>query len=701
MEKDIPMTRDPRYDVLFEPVKIGPVTAKNRFYQVPHCNGMGFNWPQSHASMREMKAEGGWAVICTEECMIHPTSDYTPEPQARLWDDYDTRCLGLMVDAVHRHGALAGVQLAHNGVGAQNLYTRMAPIGPSGQASIENQPTHTRGMSKKDIRDFRRWHRDAALRAKQADADIIYVYAGHDSTLLMHFISARRNQRSDEYGGSLENRVRLFREVLEETRDAVGDRCAVAVRIAVDELLGPEGITSEGEGREVIEMLAELPDLWDVNVSDWDNDSQTSRFSEEGFQEQYVGFVKQVTTKPVVGVGRFTSPDAMVSQINRGVLDMIGAARPSIADPFIPLKIEQGRSDEIRECIGCNTCVSGQLTFTPMRCTQNPSVGEEWRRNWHPEFIPSKGSDDSIVIVGAGPAGLEAARALGQRGYPVTLAEAQTSAGGRVTRESSLPGLAAWARVRDWRLGRIQQMANVEVYLDNKLTAHDILALDYQHVVLATGAHWRNDGVGVENWQPIAGADQSHVVTPEAVFAGTNLTGPVVVFDDDRYYMGALIAEQLKLAGHEVTLITPTPEVSPWTHNTLEQHRVQSHILELGIEVITSHNITRIDSDQVQTSCIYTERPGTIAATSVVLVTSRTPNNALYLALTEDSGRLTNAGIKSVTAIGDCHCPSTIAAAVHDGHRIAREMDSPPEDPDMPFRREIIFLEDSATSGTH
>ena len=691
------MTRDSRYDVLFEPVQIGPVTAKNRFYQVPHCNGMGFNWPQTHAKMREAKAEGGWAVICTEECMIHPTSDYTPEPQARLWDDYDVKCLGLMVDAVHRHGALAGVQLAHNGVGAQNLYTRLPPIGPSHQASVENQPTHTRGMSKNDIREFRRWHRNAALRAKRADADIIYVYAGHDSTLLMHFLSARRNQRTDEYGGSLENRVRLFREVLEETKDTVGDRCAVAVRIAVDELLGSQGITSDGEGREIIEMLAELPDLWDVNVSSWENDSQTSRFSDEGFQEKYVAFVKQMTTKPVVGVGRFTSPDAMVSQINRGVLDMIGAARPSIADPFLPLKIEQGREDEIRECIGCNTCVSGQLTFTPMRCTQNPSVGEEWRRGWHPEFITPKGSDDSILIVGAGPAGLEAARALGQRGYPVTLAEARTEPGGRVSLESSLPGLAAWARVRDWRMGRIQQMENVDVYLDNKLSDEDILALDYKHVILATGARWRNDGVGVTNWQAIPGAEQNHVLTPAEVFAGTQLADPVVVFDDDRYYMGALIAEKLKLDGHDVTLLTTTAEVSSWTEHTLEQHRIQTHVLELGIKVVTSQNITRIGTDAIDIACTYTSQPGSIAAANVVLVTSRVPNDELYLKLSADPDILADSGIASVTATGDSLCPSTIAAAVYEGHRVAREMDAPPQDPDLPFRREIIQLENYET----
>jgi dimethylamine/trimethylamine dehydrogenase len=600
-----------------------------------------------------------------------------------------------MVDAVHRHDALAGVQLAHNGVGSQNLFTRLKPIGPSDQASVIGIPTQSRGMDKRDIREFRRWHRNAALRAKQADADIVYVYAGHDSTLLMHFISRKRNRRTDEYGGSLENRVRLFREVIEETKNAVGDRCGVAVRLAVDELMGPDGITCENEGREVLEMLAELPDLWDVNVSNWQNDSVTSRFGEEGLQEPYIAFVKKVTTKPVVGVGRFTSPDTMISQIRRGVLDMIGAARPSIADPFLPKKIEQGRIDEIRECIGCNVCVSGQLTFTPMRCTQNPSMGEEWRRGWHPERIAPKGSDDTVVVVGAGPAGLEAARALGQRGYVVTLAEARTELGGRVTQESALPGLSAWAPVRDWRVGRIREMANVEVYLDSELTPENILEFGFNHVILATGAHWRADGVGVTNWQPVPGSNQAHAVTPEDVFAGADITGPVVVFDDDNFYLGGLVAEKLRCDGHVVTLVTTAPEVSSWTHNTLEQHRIQARVLELGIDVITAHNVASISAADVELACLYTERRRTVPAASLVMVTSRRPNNDLYLTLTEDPKKLAAARIASVLAIGDCSNPSTIAAAVYDGHRVARELDAPPADPDLPFRREHIALEPS------
>lgn len=398
------MTRDSRYDILFEPLKIGPLTARNRFFQVPHCNGMGSVYPSSMAAMRAMKAEGGWAVICTEETDIHPTSDITPIIEGRLWDDRDIPAFARMTDAVHAHGALAGIQPVHTAARDACLYSREVPMSVTARPTATGYyPTQARAMDKADIRDYRRWHREAALRARKAGFDLIYVYCRAGTSMNGDFLSRVMNTRNDEYGGSLENRTRLLREVLQDTHEAVGDTCAVAIRFTVDFTVGPNGETDPGETRDIVEMLAEAPDLWDVNIREWRRDSVPSRFGPEGSQEDLVAFVKGMTSKPVVGVGRFTSPDTMVSQIKRGVLDFIGAARPSIADPFLPKKIEEGRIDEIRECIGCNMCVTADHTIVPMRCTQNPTVGEEWRKGWHPERLPARQSDDGVLIVGAGP----------------------------------------------------------------------------------------------------------------------------------------------------------------------------------------------------------------------------------------------------------------------------------------------------------
>jgi dimethylamine/trimethylamine dehydrogenase len=686
------VTRDPRFDILFEPVKIGPLVAKNRFYQVPHCNGMGYARPQAHAAMRGVKAEGGWAVVSTEEVEIHSSSDISPYIEGRLWDDRDVPALALMTDAIHKHGALAAIELVHAGMNASNLYSREISIAPSPIANPASYaPAQARGMTKADIRDYRRWHRQAALRARAAGFDIIYVYAGHSLSLAMHFLQSRHNQRTDEYGGSLLNRARLLRELIEDSKEAIGADCAVAVRFAVDELRGADGISAASEGREVVEMLAELPDLWDVNVSDWSNDSKTSRFAAEGYQEEFVRFVKSCTTKPVVGVGRFTSPDTMVSQIRRGVLDMIGAARPSIADPFLPKKIENGDTDDIRECIGCNVCVTGDHTMTPIRCTQNPTMGEEWRKGWHPEVLPPRCGNDSFLVVGAGPCGLECARVLGRRGYTVHLAEAGEQFGGRVGREARLPGLAAWARVRDYRLNQLNKMQNVQMLRGSRVSAGEVLEFGAARVVIATGSRWRRDGIGRANSRPIRGFAARSVYTPDDLMDGARISGPAVVFDDDHYYLGALLAEKLRLDGLDVALVTPAERVSAWTANTLEQHAIQKRLLDLGIEVCTSRNIVEFDGSGLLLECTYTGRRSSLPGTAVITVTSRLPNDELVQALDASPAAIAAAGIVSITSIGDCFAPSTIAAAVYAGHRYAREFDRPPTD-EVPFRRELTDI---------
>ena len=688
------MTRDSRYDILFEPIKIGPVITPNRFYQVPHCNGMGRVFPDSMIAMRGMKAAGGWGIVCTEQCDFHPTADITPFTETRLWDDADIGYLAGMVNAVHEHGSLAGIQLVHNGHGVGNLYSREVPIGPSHRlVEANNYPGQARAMDKSDIRDYRRWHRDAALRSKKAGFDLVVVYHGHDGTVPTYFLSKRQNQRTDEYGGSLENRLRLYRELLEETKDAVGDTMGVIARFAVDEMMGSDGLEWENEGRDALEMLAELPDMWDVNVSDWSNDSMTSRFAPEGYQEEYVSFVKKITTKPVSTVGRYTSPDTMVSAIRRGIIDLIGAARPTIADPFLPRKIEEGRPEDIRECIGCNICVAWDMLSAPIRCTQNPTMSEEWRKGWHPEQIAEKASDSHVLVVGSGPAGLEAAHQLGKRGYRVTLAEARGELGGRVTRESRLPGLAAWARVRDYRLGQIREMINVETFLESELTAEQVLEFGADHVCLATGATWQHDGVGRANRSPIPGMSRDSILSPDDIMDGKRPTmGPVVIFDDDHYYLGGVIGELLSAAGYAVTIVTPETVVADWTRYTLEQGHIEARLKQAGITILTRRNVVRVSAGEVVVLNAMTDQEEVLPG-SIVSITMRLPDDVLYSDLMALGDGPQNAGIKSIRRIGDCYGPSLIASAVYEGHRYARELDTDVDIDVVPFKREHHKLE--------
>jgi dimethylamine/trimethylamine dehydrogenase len=470
-----------------------------------------------------------------------------------------------------------------------------------------------------------------------------------------------------------------LRELIEDTRDAVGDRCAVAVRFGADELMGPAGITHDGEARDVIGMLAELPDLWDINISTWNNDSQSSRFAKEGYQEEYARFVKSLTTKPVVGVGRFTSPDTMVSQIRRGIMDFIGAARPSIADPFLPKKIEEGRVEDIRECIGCNMCVSSDYTMSNLRCTQNPTMGEEWRRGWHPERIAPKKSDGAVLVIGAGPAGLEAALACARRGYEVHLAEATTSLGGRVTREAALPGLSEWARVRDWRVGQLGRLGNVSIYLDSRMDAASVMEFAPRHIVIATGAVWRRDGVGRISGFPIEGFDGPGVFTPDDLMAQRLPNGPVVIFDDDHYYMGGVLAERCRAAGLPVTLVTPAAIISAWTANTMEAVPIARRLLKLGVELMTYTNVRSFRSGTVTLENELTGGVFEREAAAIVTVTARLPAEGLYHDLANMKARWDEAGIATLSRIGDCYAPSTIQAAVYAGHKLARGLDESPE----------------------
>ena len=593
--------RDPRYDILFEPMAIGPLTAKNRFYQVPHCNGGGYRDPSAAAAMRATKAEGGWGVIFTEQTEMHHSSEITPFIELRLWEDKDIPSIAKMAAAMKTHGALAGIQLAYSGINGPNMYTKEVPLAPSALPirTFTNDPVQARAMDKTDIKNLRRWCVNAAKRSKLAGFDLICLYGAHGFGIFQHFLSRATNQRSDEYGGSLENRSRFAREVLADLRDAVGDTMALTLRVSLDETIGQLGF-SNAEVRDFIAMNAERPALWDLAMGTWEDCSGPSRFKEEAAQEAWVTGIRDLSPRPVVGVGRFTSPDVMARMIKQGRLDFIGCARPSIADPFLPKKIDEGRIDDIRECIGCNICVTGDMTQGMGRCTQNPTWMEEWRRGWHPEKIAAKGDSQSVLIIGSGPAGLEAARAAALRGYDVAVAEALETYGGRVARERQLPGLSAWGRVADYRLYQLGQRPNVQMYPGSRLTAEEVLAFGFEHICVATGSTWRADGVARQHVVPMPIHPQMPVFTPDDLMAGRMPSGRVVVFDDDHYYMGGVLAELCAQKGCDVTLVTPSAFVSDWTANTLEQSQIHRRLAGLGVAIRLNTGIAAVQTGGVR-----------------------------------------------------------------------------------------------------
>ncbi len=710
------MVRDSKYETLFEPVQIGPKTAPNRFFQVPHCNGAGSQRPGAQAAFRAMKAEGGWGVVCVEYCAISPESDDTPHISVRLWDEGDVINLRHTTESVHKHGALAGIQLWYGGAHAPVRESLAIARGPSQMPSETAYQNYCHECDEDDIQDLLGMYVTAAERSEEAGFDYVEII-GSDSSLPTQFLQPMYNKRTDRWGGSFENRARFGLETMAAVKRAVGDRVAVGTRIAIDNLLGPYGLELE-EGLKFVELITRegVCDLWNIKISyfmEWGNDAGPSRFFKPGYQTWATKAVKEVANVPVVGVNRVTSPDDMVRIIGAGEADLIGAARPSIADPFLPRKIKEGRVDDIRECIGCNICVSQFNQEAPLICTQNATAMEEYRRGWHPEKFDSTPDPCAVLVVGAGPAGMECARVLGERGYDVHLREAQGEIGGHLRDVVRYPGLAEWGRLITYRQTQLNKLATVDVHTGaGMMTADDVLAYGADKVVVAVGAHWATDGLNAVDFGPIEGADASvpQFCTPEQVMAGKEVGDRVVVLDSDGYFTGVAMAELLADQGREVSIVTQFTEVAPFLEHTLEGPNVQRLLHEKGIARYPLHWIEGIAiNNTVKVSIAYAYRDGyrlelppksgqiprrlgtettQLECDTVVLCTARKSNLALFSELKARNSEWADADVQAIFQVGDCHTPRFIQLSIFEGHRLAREFESDNPQIALPFVRE-------------
>lgn len=699
------MTRESHHDVLLTPVQIGPKVLRNRFYQTAHCSGAGSERPGTQAALRAMKAEGGWAAVTTEYCSVSPESDDFNRVGARLWDAGDMRNLSLMVDAVHEHDALAAVELVHGSVENPGYESRMPARSVTGVQSMYEHLRVPKQLDKREIRDLQRQMAAGAARARDIGFDILTIYMAIAQGYTSVFFLPLFNQRTDEYGGSFENRARFAREMMEMVREEAGDDCAVSMRFTLDTLPGPYGLGDLGvraaeEGFRFVEHMDHLVDFWDVQLGwggGWGEDAAPSRTHPENHGEQYLVGLKDHTAKPVMNVGRFTDPNTMARVIRDGQCDIIGAARPSIADPFLPSKIESGRYADIRECIGCNACVARWSQAGPLVvCTQNPTMGEEFRRGWHPErFTPAANRDRRVLVIGAGPAGLECARVLGERGFEaVHLVEASDDIGGHMRWLTRLPGLGEWGRVVDYRRAQLARLDNVEVITNRRLDADAVLEYGADIVVVATGSHWAADGLNGATQRSVPGVhgDAPWVLTPERVMAGEPVGDDVLLFDTDGYHVGLSVAHRLAAAGHRVEVVTPLATIAPYMNYTLELPRMKRTLRSLGVTWRVETLLAGVDgrlatlTDLVDHSHVY--RP----FDSLVLTTQRRPAVALHDELCRRADDWATVGIEAVYLIGDAYAPQLLVDTIFHAHRLAREIDGDDPGTPRPYVRERWVL---------
>ena len=651
------------------------------------------------AAFRGMKAEGGWGAVFTEVCFFTYDSDITPWVGSRLIDKGDIKNLSLMCDSIHKHGSLAGVELTHGSSFCLNAESRMPGRAPSQIPHEIEGMASARSMTKFEIRQMQRDHIEGALKAREAGFDLLTIFCGL-ATLPNYFLYPFNNKRTDEYGGSFQNRCRFSVELMEMMREAIDD-CAIGMRFPIDTLdepygYGDKGVRAAEEGAQFIELMDNLVDYWDINIGtlNWGEDAGSSRFFESNHQAKYTTHAKRVSKKPTINVGRFTDPDLMIKAINSGQCDIIGAARPSIADPFLPVKIEEGRYEDIRECIGCNICVSRwEKGGSPIWCTQNPTSGEEFRRGWHPEiYAPTSNSEPPIMVVGAGPAGLECAMTLGRRGYElVHVVDSAAKIGGHLNWVSTLPNFGDWKRVIDWRESQINTRTKVQIRLNSEMSYDDILECGAEHVIFATGSHWDTSGMSAPLHDYIEGvnADIPAVVTPEQyVIDNKSMGDNVLVIDNDAYYMGSAMAQLLAQNGHKVTYATYGETVGPYLRFTLEEQRMYEKLQNLGVTMIAQHFTVAAENGAAVLVHMWSGKERVINYDSIMLVTHRVSNCEVFDRLQASPEALQESSIKSIHLIGDAHTPGMIAQAVFSGTRLAREFDSENPDEHKPFIRE-------------
>jgi 2,4-dienoyl-CoA reductase-like NADH-dependent reductase (Old Yellow Enzyme family) len=627
------------HGLLFSPLDLRGRRLRNRIVFTAHTTSFGQDGvPGSRArAYYEARAAGDAGLIVMEPLPVHPTAGVTPQ-NYRV--DHPGFVAGLreVALAVHAHGTVLVSQLYHLGQNADELATQRERWAPSAGPAPDG-PGMLRAIDDADIAELVAGHVAAARAAMAAGADGVECMFAYD-TLVDGFMSASRNRRTDRYGGPFDDRMRLARELLDALRAAIGP----------DAILGVTLSAALAEHRDAAAHLDERCDLDYVGVG---NGSYAEPHLiippmdlPEGIGVPFAAAVKdRVARAAVIAEGRINRAEIAERALAGGACDLVGMTRALIADPDLPRKVADGRATEVRPCIGVNTCIARRVRKFPIACAQNPLAGREHER------APASAGRLRVVVIGAGPAGLECARALAAGGHGVTLLERERAVGGQLTAYAPLPGQAGWWDAVRWREAELGRLG-VDVRLGDEATVDGVAALAPHAVVVATGS------------APSALAGAHAAVD---VLRGAELPdGPAVVLDEEGHRKAIVVAELLAGSGRAVALVPLGTNVGADLEAAFALPPALERLRDAGVRVLGPHRLERIEPGRVLLS---REPDGEPVALDAAAVAHAGPHRACD----ELVPALRAAGFRAV-AIGDARAPRLVADAIRDGHDEARRL---------------------------
>ena len=647
------------FERLFSPIRLGPVEAKNRIVSTPHGAAFGERGGITDRYIRyhEEKARGGCGVVMMfGSSSIHPTS-VNDWGEVNNWDDSVIPQFRRMSEAIHRHGALCLSQISHRGRRGHSWYSG-TPLWAPSDTREERHREWPHVLTKREIREVIDAWAAAAVRLQQGGFDgcDIPFYGGH---LLENFLSPLSNRRTDEYGGSLPNRLRLGREVLQAVREAVGRDFIIGVRHTGDHFV-PGGLTRE-DCLEIARQLDALgiADYWMVSGSNtetlrYEAMVTPSLYHAPGLYNGLAALTRTVVRVPVIVAGRIVTPEQAEAALAAGVCDLVGMTRAMIADPEMPQKAREGRRQDIRVCVGASEgCIGRLRQGKAITCVQNPTIGREAELA---EIHPARRAK-RVVVVGGGVAGLEAARVAALRGHQVTLLEATAVLGGQVLAAARAPKREDYATIATWLAGQVEKLG-VDVQLNARAVAADVLALAPEAVILATGATPRVPD--------LPGVGLAHVATAVEVLLGHVRPGRrAVVVDEDGHFAAPTTADLLAGRGHEVTLISRYFVIGEDVDEGVRAD-LYARLYGQGVVLQPLTVAVSIVPGGLRTRHTFSGAERLLEADTVILAFGGRANDGLFAEL---EGR-----VPELSLVGDAYSPRRLHDAILDGTRVARAL---------------------------